>query len=274
MPELPEVETIVADLRPLLVGERIIRTRLAFADIVRHPSPERFVAGTEGRRIDGLTRRGKYILTALDSGELLVVHLGMTGRLWTADPADEPPAHTHAAFLLAGGRELRYCDPRRFGRLLLGSEEELVRFRKLPRLGPEPLDPEFTARDLGARLARRRAPLKVLLIDQSVIAGVGNIYADESCFRARLRPARPAGDLGPRAVARLHTALRETLTEGILNRGSTISDYVDGRGEPGAQQDRLLVYGRAGRPCVRCGRPLKLTRLGGRSTVYCARCQR
>ncbi|MGH7776285.1 MAG: bifunctional DNA-formamidopyrimidine glycosylase/DNA-(apurinic or apyrimidinic site) lyase [Candidatus Dormibacterales bacterium] len=274
MPELPEVETIVADLRPLLAGESIVRTRLAFPGIVRHPSPELFVAGTEGRRIRSLTRRGKYILAGFDADDLLVVHLGMTGRLGVASAAAPCALHTHAVFELAGGGELRYSDPRRFGRLLLGGAEELARLGKLPRLGPEPLDPAFTARDLGARLAGRRAPLKAVLLDQAVLAGVGSIYADEACFRAGVRPDRAAGRVGPRRVARLHGALRETLREAIGNRGSSVSDYVDGHGEPGTQQERLLVYGRAGRPCAACGRPLRSGRAGGRSTVYCSRCQR
>lgn len=268
------METVVTDLRPRLVGVRIERTDLRFLGMVRHPAPERFVAGTRGRRIDSLDRRGKFILAGLDSGELLVVHLGMTGQL-TEAARDVPLApHTHAVFDLETGGQLRYRDPRRFGRLLLGTEAELISFKKLPELGPEPLDEAFTAGDLYSRLRGRRAPLKVLLLDQAVLAGVGNIYADESCFRARLRPDRPAGGISRAAVARLHGALRESLTIGIQNRGTSISDYVDGRGEPGRQQETLMVYGRAGRPCPACGRPLRLTRLGGRSTVYCPRCQR
>ena len=242
--------------------------------IVRHPEARLFEAGVTGRRIEALTRRGKYLLFALDSGELLVVHLGMTGQLRYVRPEVPLLTHTHAILDLDGGAQLRFRDIRRFGRLLLGTEQELVAARKLPRLGPEPLDPAFTPRELGSRLRGRKAPLKALLLDQAVVAGVGNIYADESCFRARVRPDRPAGGLSRTAVARLHAALQESLLAGIRNRGSSVDDYVDAWGEKGRQQEELLVYGRAGEPCVNCGRPLSLVRLAGRSTVFCRRCQR
>ena len=151
---------------------------------------------------------------------------------------------------------------------------ELILARQLPRLGPEPLADEFTAAELGRRLKGRRAPLKVMLLDQSVVAGVGNIYADEAAFRAGLRPDRPAGKLGRAALARLRESLREVLWMGIRNRGSSIADYVDGSGARGRQQEQLLVYGRGGKPCASCGRPLAMIRLGGRTTVFCRRCQR
>lgn len=273
MPELPEVETIVADLRPCLVGTRISRVRLLFPSIVRHPDPTAFVAGAEGRPVESLARRGKYILAGLDGGILLVVHLGMTGQLTLVEPELALAPHTHACFELSCGRQLRYRDPRRFGRLLLGTEEELVAARKLPRLGPDPLSAEFTWPLLRARLKGRRASLKALLLDQAVLAGVGNIYADESCFLARVRPDRPGGELSAAAARRLHGALRHTLELGIRNRGSSISDYVDGLGKAGRQQEELLVYGRGGLPCSRCGRVLRQVRLAGRSTVFCPRCQ-
>jgi len=274
MPELPEVETIVNDLRPLVVGLRVEEVDLRFASIVRYPEPEDFVRGLAGRRIESLTRRGKYMLFELDSPALLVIHLGMTGQLLHVAPDAPLKTHTHVVFELEGGAEVRYRDTRRFGRLLLGSEEELVLARKLPRLGPEPLSDEFTAAELGRRLKGRRAPLKVMLLDQGVLAGVGNIYADEAAFRARLRPDRPAGRLGRVSLARLHESLREVLRLGIRNRGSSIEDYVDATGAKGRQQEELLVYGRGGEPCVNCGRALALIRLGGRSTVFCRRCQK
>jgi len=223
-----------------------------------------------------VTRRGKYLVHRLsgDGGLLLVVHLGMTGQ-WRCVPADTPePDHLHAVIGLDDGRQLRYRDVRRFGRLLLGGEEELVCARKLPRLGPEPLDPGFTATDLYRRLHVRRAPLKALLLDQMLVAGVGNIYADETCFRARVRPDRPANELSRRAVGRLHAALGELLREAIANRGSSVDDYRDAWGELGSEQHLLRVYGRGGQPCVRCGRPLSVVRLAGRTTVFCRRCQR
>jgi formamidopyrimidine-DNA glycosylase len=277
LPELPEVETVASDLRPHLVGRTIVACQLRFPSIVRHPEPGAFALALPGRRIEAVTRRGKYILHHLAESpdpELLVVHLGMTGQWRCVEPATPEPDHLHAVMRLDDGRQLRYRDVRRFGRLLLGTERELVAQRKLPRLGPEPLDPAFTAADLYRRLHVRRAPLKALLLDQMVVAGVGNIYADESCFRARVRPDRPANTLSRRAVGRLHATLAELLVEAIANRGSSVDDYRDAWGQMGDQQERLLVYGRGGRPCFQCGRPLAQVRLAGRSTVFCRRCQR
>jgi formamidopyrimidine-DNA glycosylase len=274
VPELPEVETVAADLRPLLVGRRVIACDLRFPSMVRYPDPEHFAARVAGSAIDAVDRRGKYILLRLDTGLVLVAHLGMTGQLRCVDPRTPEPDHLHVVLDLDDGRQLRYRDPRRFGRLLLGTEEELLRAGKLPHLGPEPLDPHFTAGDLYRRLHRRRAPLKALLLDQAVVAGVGNIYADESLFRARVRPDRSGESLSRQAAGRLRRAMEEILREAIENRGSSVIDYRDALGEAGRQQERLSVYGRAGEPCPRCGTPLVQTRLAGRTTVYCRRCQR
>ena len=274
MPELPEVETIVADLRPHLVGRTILRCELDFPTIVRHPEPEQFVDAVAGRRIEAMTRRGKYILLHLGEGLVLVVHFGMTGQLRLVDAAKPLEKHTHAVFSLDGGRQLRYRDPRRFGRLLLGTEEALLGSKKMPRLGPEPIDPDFAADELYRRLRRRRTALKAVLLDQGAIAGVGNIYADESLHRAGLRPARIANTVSRQSARRLHESLRESLRIAIANRGSSVDTYRDAWGELGGQQEKLLVYGRAGEPCFTCGRPLSVTRIAGRTTVFCRRCQR
>jgi formamidopyrimidine-DNA glycosylase len=274
LPELPEVETVAADLRPHVEGKTIERVDLRFPSLVRHPEPEAFVDGVGGRRVDALTRRGKYLLFHLDGGLLMVIHLGMSGHLQMFAPAEEVAPHVHAVFALDDGRELRYRDPRRFGRLLFGSEADLLAHRAIPKLGPEPIDDAFTAAHLYRRLNRRRAPIKALLLDQAVIAGVGNIYADESMFRARVRPDRPGSSLSRPAVKRLRAALHESLSTAIANRGSSVDSYRDANGERGRQQERLLVYGRAGQPCATCGRPLASVRLAGRTTVFCRRCQR
>jgi formamidopyrimidine-DNA glycosylase len=274
MPELPEVETIVADLRPHLVGRTIVRCELRFPSIVRHPEPEVFIDSITGLRIEAVERRGKFILIALGSGRLLIVHLGMSGQLRLLDPATEIPNHTHAIFELDDGRQLRYRDPRRFGRILLGTEEELLLSGTLPKLGPEPIDPDFGAEELFKRFRRRRAPLKAVLLDQATVAGVGNIYADESLHRAGLRPDRAAGSLSRKSVRRLHESLRDSLVTAIRNRGSSVDTYRDAWGEVGNQQESLLVYGRAGQPCFTCGRPLSMVRIAGRSTVFCRHCQR
>ena len=274
MPELPEVETIAADLRPHLVGRKIVRCELMFPGIVRHPEPELFVDHVAGRRVTSVGRRGKFILVRLEDEMMLVVHLGMSGQLRLVDPATPLARHTHAVFALDDGRQLRYVDPRRFGRLLLGTEEALLASRKLPVLGPEPIDPEFAAGELYRRLRRRKTSLKAVLLDQSAVAGVGNIYADESLHRAHLRPDRIAGSISRKSAARLHESLRHSLLVAIANRGSSVDTYRDAWGETGGQQEKLLVYGRAGKPCFTCGRPLTLTRISGRSTVFCRRCQR
>jgi len=292
MPELPEVETIVADLRPHLAGRTIVRCELRFPSIVRHPEPEVFIDSITGLRVEGVGRRGKFILIALGSpmpihaplptlppkgggpGRLLVVHLGMSGQLRLVDAPSEIAKHTHAILDLDDGRQLRYRDPRRFGRLLLGTEDELLLSGTLPKLGPEPIDPTFDAEELFKRFRRRRAPLKAVLLDQATVAGVGNIYADESLHRARLRPDRAAGSLSRKSVRRLHASLRDSLEVAIRNRGSSVDTYRDAWGEVGNQQESLLVYGRAGEPCFTCGRPLAVVRLAGRITVFCTRCQR
>ncbi len=274
MPELPEVETIAADLRPHLVGRTILHCELHFPGIVRHPEPELFVDQIAGQLITSVGRRGKFILVHLQHDLILVVHLGMTGQLRLVDPATPLSTHTHAVFVLDDGRHLRYRDPRRFGRLLLGTEEALLASRKLPRLGPEPIDPLFAPEELYRRLRRRRTSLKAVLLDQAAIAGVGNIYADESLHRARLRPDRIAGSVSRKSAQRLHESLRHSLEVAIANRGSSVDTYRDAWGEIGGQQEKLLVYGRAGEPCFTCGRPLSMIRIAGRSTVFCRRCQR
>ncbi|TMC73275.1 MAG: bifunctional DNA-formamidopyrimidine glycosylase/DNA-(apurinic or apyrimidinic site) lyase [Chloroflexi bacterium] len=274
MPELPEVETIAADLRPHLVGRTVVRCELLFPTIVRHPEPELFIDSVVGMRISSVGRRGKYILIRLVDDLMLVVHLGMSGQLRLVEPSTPLATHTHATLNLDDGMQLRYRDPRRFGRLLLGTEAALLDSKAMPPLGPEPIDPGFGADDMYQRFRRRKAKLKAILLDQSTIAGVGNIYADESLHRARLRPDRIAGSLSKKSVRRLHESLRESLLVAIQNRGSSVDTYRDAWGEFGGQQERLLVYGRAGEPCFTCGRPLSLVRIAGRSSVFCRRCQR
>ena len=274
MPELPEVETIAADLRPHLVGRTVVRCELLFPTIVRHPEPEVFIDSVVGMRISSVGRRGKYILIRLVDDLMLVVHLGMSGQLRLVEPSTPLATHTHATLNLDDGMQLRYRDPRRFGRLLLGTEAALLDSKAMPPLGPEPIDPGFGADDMYQRFRRRKAKLKAILLDQSTIAGVGNIYADESLHRAGLRPDRIAGSLSKKSVRRLHESLRESLLVAIQNRGSSVDTYRDAWGEFGGQQERLLVYGRAGEPCFTCGRPLSLVRIAGRSSVFCRRCQR
>ncbi len=272
MPELPEVETLARDLRPLLAGRCIVGCDLGFPGMVRHPSPEAFTRLVAGR-IEAVDRRGKYLMLGLPAG-VLVVHLGMSGHLSVVQPGTPLEPHTHAVFHLEEGAELRYRDPRRFGRLLAGTLAELTGTGKLPPLGPEPLDPGFDGGYLSRRFRSRAAPVKALLLDQSVVAGVGNIYADEACHLARIRPDRPAGKLGQERCRRLAASLRTVLEQGIANRGSSVNSYLDAWGNLGGNQATLKVYGRGGQPCASCGRRLAVARVAGRTTVFCRGCQR
>jgi formamidopyrimidine-DNA glycosylase len=281
MPELPEVETIARDLRPQLAGRRIesveltrdpaIRRRL-----VRYPNPTRFLRSLRGRTIRSVERRGKYLVLPLDKdGERLVVHLGMTGHLRVWEPEEAPVKHTHFRALLDSGLELRYDDPRQFGRLLLGTQEDLVAGRAFPaKLGPEPIHGDLTEAQFDKIVKSRRRPIKSALLDQSFLAGVGNIYADEACFRAGIRPSRWTHRLTARERRALYSSIQEVLENSIAARGSSIINYVDAFGLRGSNQEKLLVYGRSGEPCVKCGTPLQGSRLAGRSTVYCRKCQR
>jgi formamidopyrimidine-DNA glycosylase len=297
MPELPEVETIARDLRPQLTGRRIesvllTRDPAIRGRLVRYPNPTRFVRSLRGRTIRSVERRGKYLVMPLDRGvaprdgrfsangafetfERLVVHLGMTGHLRVWEPEETPVKHTHFRALLDSGLELRYDDPRQFGRLLLGTQEDLIAGRVFPaKLGPEPIHGDLTEAEFEAIVKSRRRPIKSALLDQSFLAGVGNIYADEACFRAGIRPSRWTHRLTARERRALYSAIQEVLESSIAARGSSIINYVDAFGVRGGNQEKLLVYGRSGEPCVKCGTPLQGTRLAGRGTVYCRKCQR
>jgi formamidopyrimidine-DNA glycosylase len=298
MPELPEVETVVRDLRPQLAGRRIESVRLTRDPairrrLVRSPNATKFVRSLRGRTIRSVERRGKYLVMPLDqrgvaprdgrlsangafeTSERLVVHLGMTGHLRVWEPEEAPIKHTHLRALLDSGLELRYDDPRQFGRLLLGTQDELVSGGAFPaKLGPEPIHGDLTEAEFDRIVKSRRRPIKSALLDQSFLAGVGNIYADEACFRAGIRPSRWTHRLTARERRALYSAIQEVLENSIAARGSSIINYVDAFGVRGGNQENLLVYGRSGEPCVTCGTPLQGTRLAGRGTVYCRKCQR
>ncbi len=274
MPELPEVETIVRGLRQPLVGRRITVVRLGKTDFMDDPAAlERDVPGC---RIEEVTRHGKFIVMRLSprnensAVEGLLVHLGMTGHL-SVTRAEEPVVnHTHAFFALDNGRELRYTDSRRFGRM--GVFEKAALEQVLAPLGHDPL--EVTRSDFAKRLAGRRSRIKAMLLDQRVLRGVGNIYADESLWRARIHPARLASSFTPQQVKALHRAIADVLKQAILWRGSSISNFRDADGEPGEYQLRHRAYGREGRPCFRCKVKIRRIIVAGRSSFFCPRCQR
>jgi formamidopyrimidine-DNA glycosylase len=281
MPELPEVETVVRDLRPQLTGRRIESVQLArdpvvLGRVIRYPRPRQLATRLRGRTIRAVERRGKYIVMPLDqNGQRFVIHLGMTGHLRVWEPEEAAVKHTHFRARLDSGLELRYDDPRQFGRLLLGTQDELVAVRAFPaRLGPEPIHGDLTEAEFERLVRARRRPVKSALLDQSFLAGVGNIYADEACFRAGIRPSRWTHRLTVRERRALYSAIQEVLENSIAARGSSIINYVDAFGVRGSNQERLLVYGRSGEPCLKCGTPLQATRLAGRGTVYCRKCQR
>ena len=295
MPELPEVETVARDLQRWVAGATIANATVHWDRTIRHPQPpDRFEAEIAGASIRRVDRRAKTVLLHLADGRVMTVALRMTGALIVTEPGTPEDPYARVVFALRDGRELRYRDVRKFGRIGLWPGGGLrsvgagrgARSRKVAEdgrryrigevfsgHGPEPLSRNFTARRLKERLARRSARLKTLLLDQSFIAGVGNIYADEALWRARLHPLRPADTLTDAEIRRLHRALRQVLRQGITNRGSSFSDYVGADGEPGANAERLAVYRRTDQPCYRCGRPISRIVVGQRSTHFCPRCQ-
>jgi formamidopyrimidine-DNA glycosylase len=261
MPELPEVETVVRTVASHVVGRRILAARFT-SRFVTPGDRARLARRLAGRTIESIRRRGKFILLRLDQGTL-TVHLGMTGRLLVQG---HPGEHTRGEFTLDQGR-LLYEDPRQFGRIEWAPAEP----GRLKRLGPEPL--EISLEDFRARL-RRRARIKSLLLNQSFLAGLGNIYADESLHSARIHPLAIAARLKPERVARLHQSIRRVLTDAIGLGGSSISDYVDANGARGWFQMEHRVYGRQGQPCRTCGAPIRKILVAQRGTHFCPRCQR
>lgn len=271
MPELPEVETIMRALAARLCGRRIAALEQRRPDL-RFPLPERLAERLVGRRFQSFGRRAKYILAHLDDGNTILLHLGMSGRLLFDGPAAGP--HEHLTFHFDDASRLRYVDPRRFGMLDLAPSVRLHQHPRLAGLGLEPLDPGFGGRALASALKGRQSALKLALMDQRVVVGVGNIYACESLFRARLSPQRIAGDLRARAATRLAAALREVLSEAITAGGSSLRDYVQANGELGFFQERFAVYGLSGQPCRGCAAPIQRITQANRTTFYCRRCQR
>jgi formamidopyrimidine-DNA glycosylase len=274
VPELPEVETVARDLRGAVTGRRIEAVTVIRPDVVRYPDGTLLPALLTGQRFASVNRQGKYLLLGLDSGDELMVHLGMTGHLLVCDSDAPVPKHTHIRTVLDDGRELRFDDARRFGRVAYGSREALDAAGVLPRLGVEPLSDAFSQASLDAVLRRTTRTVKAALLDQKGVAGLGNIYIDEACFMAGVRPTKRCHRLTRRERAALLDAIPRVLSSAVANRGSSVDDYRDVWNGRGSNQERLQVYGRGGQPCFACGAPLRQTQTAGRTTVYCAQCQR
>jgi formamidopyrimidine-DNA glycosylase len=274
VPELPEVETIRARLEPQLVGRRFERVLIADPRLTR-PEPPGAVAGAlEGELVRAVGRRGKYLVVEFESGRHLLIHLRMTGNVeHPARGGIDADPYRRAVVRLDDGSDVAYRDVRRFGTWTLLEPGELADYIGSRRLGGEPLERGFTTRALTNALAGRRAPIKAALLDQRAAAGIGNIYADEALWRARIHPLRPARSLTPEEIGRLRKGIRAALEMGIARQGATLRDYRGPDGSRGRMQDEFRVYGREGEPCFRCGTPIEKTRAGGRGTWYCPTCQ-
>ena len=272
MPELPEVETVARDLAAQVTGATIAAVaHLDWPRMIETPAAEAFVAGLAGRRIAAVGRRAKWLLMSLDGGLTLAVHLRMSGSLHLPRAGEAADRHVHLILALTDGRAIHFRDVRKFGRVRLLDAAGLAALDAAH--GPEPLDAAFTPQVLGQLLAGRTTRLKPLLLDQAVVAGLGNIYVDEALWLARLHPQTPAGALAPRQVKALHAAIQEVLSLSIARKGSTFRDYRTGWGGFGENQHYFQVYARQGQPCPRCGGPVAKAVLAQRGTHYCPRCQ-
>jgi formamidopyrimidine-DNA glycosylase len=266
MPELPEVETIKNELLPYVVGQTIKGVDIFWDKMVRQPSVEEFRARVTGQKITDLSRRGKYLFFHLGSGERLIMHMKMTGSL-LIDPPDAKFAR--AIFHLDNGAALHFRDPRKFGVMWLAADESEVACK----LGPEPLDDDFTNETLAGILRHRKAPVKPVLLDQAIIAGIGNMYADESLFEAKIHPARPADSLSDEEIKRLYRAIRRVLRAAIKNKGASVRNYYRPDGNPGTAHAEFRVAHGTGKNCPRCGTPIERIVVRGRGTYLCPRCQ-
>jgi len=265
MPELPEVETIKNELLPHVIGHNITGVTLFDEKIVRQPSVEEFRSRLIGQKITGIGRRGKYLIFGLTSGEALIIHLKMSGSLLLKPPE----RFTRAIFHLDGGPELFFRDPRKFGAMWLVGDKNTI----ISKLGPEPLEAEFTPQLLAQRLSQRTAPIKALLCDQGFVAGIGNMYADEALFLARIHPLRSGKSLSQSEIERLHHAIQQVLRSAINNKGASVDTYLRPNGQIGTAHFQFQVAHRGGEPCPVCGTPLERIPVRNRGSYFCPKCQ-
>ena len=272
MPELPEVEMVRTGLEMALQGAVIRKVTLRRGDL-RTPFPKGFADALTGRKITSIARRAKYLLFYLNDGDVLVAHLGMTGRFLVEQKMPKLTAHDHVVFELQDGRVVIFNDARRFGLMTLVKKNALKADKLFAGLGPEPLDKEFSVAYLKTALAKRKGPIKTALMDQKLVVGVGNIYASEALFLAGIDPRKPAYKTAPKAKEMV-AAIRKVLNDAIASGGSSLRDFLHVSGEAGYFQHHFTVYGRKGQPCMTCKTPVRAIRQGGRSTFFCPRCQR
>jgi formamidopyrimidine-DNA glycosylase len=266
VPELPEVETIKNELLPYVIGRKITGVMLFWERIVRTPSADEFTEEIIGQTITGLTRRGKYLFFHLNSGRLLVMHMKMTGSL-IIDPADD--RFSRAIFYLDNGTAMHFWDPRKFGVMWLADDDSAV----LAKLGPEPLDNRFTPGVLAEILKKHTAPVKPVLLDQAIIAGIGNMYSDEALFDAGIHPMRPASSLSGDEVKRLHASIVRVLNKALKSKGASVRNYIRPDGNPGTAHDEFNVAHGMGKHCPRCGTAIQRIVVRGRGTYLCPKCQ-
>ena len=270
MPELPEVETVKNELLPHIIGRCITGVTLPWEGIVRQPSVAEFCSRLIGQRVTGIIRRGKYLIVSLSSDDLLIIHLKMTGSLLIGEDSSEPPRYTRAIIHLDEDTKIFFRDPRKFGLMRLVKDASSV----VGELGPEPLEADFTPEVLAQRLAKRKAPIKALLIDQGVIAGVGNMYADEALFASKIHPLRSGESLTQEEIDRLHSAIRDILWAAIGNKGASVNTYFRPDGTEGtAHFEFKVAHGLGGKYCPVCGTPIERITVRNRGTYFCPKCQ-
>jgi formamidopyrimidine-DNA glycosylase len=267
MPELPEVETIKNELSPFIIGHTVKGVDIFWDKMVRQPSLEEFKRRVVGKKITALSRRGKYLFFHLDGDGVLVMHMKMTGSL-LVNPSEDK--FSRAVFHLDNGAAIHFWDPRKFGVMWLDDNTSAV----ASELGPEPLDPAFTPTVLSKLMKDRKAPVKAVLLDQSIIAGIGNMYADEALFAAKLHPLKPAGGLSAEEISRLHHAIRQVLRRALTRGGASVRNYIRPDGRPGTAHDEFVVAHGVGKNCPGCGGPIERIVVRGRGTYICPRCQR
>lgn len=274
MPELPEVEQVRLSLLPHIKGKTIVKAEIRLPRMIHHPGVPEFMAGIEGRTIADVQRKGKYLTLLLDDGRFILAHLRMTGALLVTPCKAKEPPFAKIRFFLSDGTDLWFTDIRTFGTLCLCGGSDPWQDKGYAGLGPEPLSSEFTEAYLKAKLKKSNQMVKCFLLDQHKIAGMGNIYADEALAVAGIRPTRYTDKLTVKQIHALYGAVNQVIAQGLRNHGTTFRNYQDADGQMGNNKDFLLVYGRKGLPCKKCGGELKQIKVGGRGSVYCPHCQK